>query len=198
MSRADSLRIRTRRRDGGFLSERPQPNTIEESSRLRDGEVHGVIGEWRHFDRYPKLLQQAMHTTCGTVNRMMDVDCEVQDTAWRQHARELPHNLSGIACVVDDIVRDDDVKGVIIKREPFAVSADRLYARLPVGKEICVFVGEWIDTHGRRNPEEKDDAVRATSHFQHSRVERQWTVLLDLRFHRGGMPHEIRFDAEIS
>lgn len=111
--------------DSGAAFNDPERKLVEQAFGRADGEVHGMIGERADFPGEPKPPPQPVAKRAVVIDRMMDVDGEIEEPAGLQHPRNLDQNLLRVACVINDIVAQHDIKAGVAEREILAPGRNR-------------------------------------------------------------------------
>jgi hypothetical protein len=76
----------------------------------RQREVDRVVCEGADLHVQPRRVRRAVQSRGGRVDRVVDVDREVEKAARHEHARQLAHDARRVLSVVDDVVAEHHVE----------------------------------------------------------------------------------------
>ena len=114
---------------------------------------------------------------------MVEVDCEVEQAAGREHACHLADYLGGAFGVIYDVVAEHNVERLVCEGESLAARGDCTRATLPSGEERCVVARERVNARAARRAEVEDESVRAAPDFEYARVCGDGPKLFETRAH---------------
>src|ERR1044072_5483091 len=107
----------------------------------------GVIGKWSDLKRHTHRTPTCMRGRSHRVDRVMHVYGEIQQSTRHQDSHKFFNDPGRRLRVIDDIVAEDDIKGVIGKRQSLTKRSYSCDTSLPCRKQPCIVNGQRIDTH---------------------------------------------------
>src|SRR4029453_6722002 len=149
VARRRDTRGRTSRINPIPLEHDPERKRSQQPSDVGEREVYRVIGKRTDFERNPRRVAGRMSPRCVPIERVMDVDAEVQEPVRFEHSSELSDDVPRFFGVVDDIVAKDDVERGGRKRQALSRCRTRHRPALDVRKEVEVVHGQRIDAHAQ-------------------------------------------------
>ena len=159
MARSHDARGRTSRINPIPLEHDPERKRSQQPSDVGEREVYRVIDKWTDFERNPRHVAGRVSPRCVPIERVMDVDAEVQEPVRFEHSSELSDDVPRFFGVVDDIVAKDDVERGCRKREALSRCRTGQGPALDVRKEMEVVHGQRIDAHAQAPGVEVVDVV---------------------------------------
>ncbi len=129
-----------------------------------------MVCEGADLEANPGGVPRRVQARGERVDRVVEVDGEVEQAAGREHAREFACDARGVFGVIHDVVAQNHVEGGVGEGQALARGGDCLRAALPRGEERGVVARERVTAHAARRPEEEDEPVRAAPDFEHARV----------------------------
>src|SRR5215212_9878703 len=111
-----------------------------------------------------------MYSRGDRVNRMMNIDREVEQSAAFKNAHELRSYPCGRLSMIDHIVAKHDVEALIRKRKLLTGRRDRPRTVLPTRKEMAITHRQWINADTVLRAEIKDQSMCAAADFNHASI----------------------------
>lgn len=133
-------------------------------------QVHGVVSERPDLDADSERIPRSVESRRECVDRMMNVDCEIEEPAGRKHPNEFVDDRPRFACMINYVVTQNHVERTVRERKRLANSRHERGAALPFGKQQSVFPGKWINTGTGAGTEEENQTMRAAANFKSLRV----------------------------
>src|SRR6185295_10903214 len=136
--------------------------------------MSGVIGKRPDLKGHTHRTPTRMRGRSRRVDRVMHVYSEIQKSIRRQDSHKFFNDPGRRLRVIDDIVAENDIKGVIGKRQSLTKRSYSWDTSLPGRKQPRIMNGQRIDTNTMMRTKIEDQSVRTAADFNNTRLTIDW------------------------